>query len=151
MIKVLFLLLPICATSQKLFDKQFFAGSALCFASGAANGVRETVSHHYSAFEARFPEADDQFANPDISWKNKYKNYDEGDTRARFPGSKTALVWTTDLYHLSNTMSKNALMLGSMTFAIGERRPAWHYAAKFIAGGVAYSVGFHTIYTFYFK
>lgn len=34
-----------------------------------------------------------------ISWKFKYKDYDAGDLRPRFPGAKTWLVLLTDFWH----------------------------------------------------
>jgi hypothetical protein len=45
----------------------------------------------------------EQFLNPQKSWLNKYKNNDPA-LGPKFFGSKSFLVWTTDLWHLSKTL-----------------------------------------------
>ena len=46
------------------------------------------------------------------SFKRKYKNYDNGDLSEAYFGSKTFLVWTTDAFHLTNTIDKAFLATG---------------------------------------
>ena len=48
-----------------------------------------------------------QFWTMALSWKNKYKNYDAGDTRAAFLGSKTIFVGFTDGYHLTRLVDRS--------------------------------------------
>ena len=54
------------------------------FLAGAFNGVSQDLLFHYNEFETTFPNTDPNFWDPEISWKNKYKNGDplQG---ARFP------------------------------------------------------------------
>ena len=61
--------------------------------AGASNGVTEVLRHDYASFERMFPEANDEFWNPNISWKNKYKNMDPKQGPA-FWGSTALLIVT---------------------------------------------------------
>ena len=48
----------------------------LLYFSGFFNGYRDVLNYHYYVFKDHHPNANDQFWNPAISWKNKYKNND---------------------------------------------------------------------------
>jgi len=52
------------------------------------------------------------FIDKNISFKRKYKNYPTDMSEAYF-GSKTFLVWTTDLWHLSGVMNTGLLLTGN--------------------------------------
>src|SRR4051812_36741788 len=67
--------------------------------SGAADGVNQAIVHHELGRGNRFWD----FAK---SWKNKYKDFDAGDKRAAFFGSKSVLVGFTDAYHLTRTIDR---------------------------------------------
>lgn len=71
--------------------------------AGAAKGVSDTLQFHYgrSVF-ASFQ--NEQWWNPEVSWKNKYRDYDSGDTREAYLGSRSLLVWRTDAWHLAQTI-----------------------------------------------
>lgn len=122
----------------------------LSFLSGASKGLNETLSHHYDRFEYKYPGANPYYWNPSLSWTNKYKNNDPK-LGEKFLGSSTIFVFTTDAYHLTNTIHKNTLFAAGITIGIGERRPWWHYALDAGISMLSYSAGFHAVYTIHFK
>lgn len=152
-IRILLLLLlltnSLVAQTYKL-RKATIIGAGAMFIAGTANGTHETIHYHYDQFKSRFPNANDRFWNPDISWRNKYKNGDVSQGE-RFPGSSTTFVFTTDAKHLLGTIHRGGLIVGGFTIAIGEKRPWWHYTLDFAIVGVAYSAGFHGTYTLFFR
>lgn len=94
--------------------KRYFFNSAeilvlcatLVFCAGISNAVQDTLVHHYST--SIFPQNQQEttlgagpiFWNPELSWKNKYTDWDGGIRTPRFPLSTTALVFLTDAWHL---------------------------------------------------
>jgi hypothetical protein len=84
--------------------------SALLFVGGLADGLNQTILHHYGAFKRRFPRANDAWADPKISWMNKYA--------AKRP---FFLVWTTDLYHLTRTVDRWCWLLKDAARRAGAR------------------------------
>jgi len=71
---------------------------ALLFISGAADGFGDVLQFHYREFEQVFPNANEQWFNPELSWRNKYKNGDPSQGR-RYPGSISVFVAGTDAWH----------------------------------------------------
>jgi len=74
----------------------FISLAAIC------NAIMDNILFHYykSIFKnSRFQ----QWANPDHSWMNKWKNGDitQGE---KFLGSSTVFVWITDLWHFSQSL-----------------------------------------------
>jgi len=96
------------------------------FLAGAFNGVSQDILFHYNEFENTFPNTDPQFWDPSISWVNKYKNQDplQG---ARFPGSTTILVGTTDGYH-AMLSSRDIMIVTSI--ALSSNFLSWKYFFK---------------------
>ena len=119
--------------------------AVLAGASGTFNGLNQTISHHYPSFKRVFPNASDRFWGPD-SWRNKYELGDPTKGPA-YLGSTTFLAWTTDGYHLTNTGSRGTLFSAGLTIGIGEKRPWWHYAIDVGVSFIAYSAGFHLVYS----
>jgi hypothetical protein len=63
----------------------------------------DTLSFHYNvSIFSKWIKYED-FTNPQKSWVNKYK-FNNPTLGPKFFGSKTFLVWTTDLWHLSKTL-----------------------------------------------
>jgi hypothetical protein len=73
--------------------------------SGAAYGFNQAIEHHSYGIG-------NDYIDISQSYKRKYKNYDAGDLSAAYFGSKTFLVWTTDAFHLTNTLDKGFLTTG---------------------------------------
>jgi hypothetical protein len=81
-----------------------FVCLGLIATAGLLNGAMDKLQFHYS--KSVFPKGDDtllgldeQYWNPAISWKNKYKDWPE-DPRPAFPGAITWGVFLTDAWHL---------------------------------------------------
>src|ERR1041385_2663132 len=72
-------------------DKNKLITGGLAFTAGAAKGFNETLLFHWDAFHHTFPNANPKWFNPDVSWRNKYKNgnCEEG---PRYPLSTSVLV-----------------------------------------------------------
>ncbi len=117
--------------------------------AGAADGLTEVIRYDYPAFKNRFPNANDQFWQPELSWRNKWKDGDPANGPAYF-GSTTILVWTTDGYHLSRTLQKS-FICAAIAFKIGDRKQKWYlYLIDFAAHSAAYSIGFNaTLHGFF--
>ena len=131
---------------------------ALIALGGMCYGLKETVTHHYPAFEARFPNADQSWWNPALSWHSKY----EGGIPAQGPafwGSTTVLVFLTDAYHLFSELDRVFTRCGFVVLALQtvvgfpvfpQRRFFLEICIRMVAGWLAWSAGFHLIYTLIF-
>ena len=93
--------------------------------------------------ETTFPTANPQFWNPEISWTNKYKNGDplQG---AKFPGSTTIFVGTTDGYH-AMLSSRDIMIVTSIS--ISSKSRSWkHFLKKTALYTISYGLGFELTY-----
>ena len=123
----------------------------LMFISGAADGMTQVIAFHPDKFFAQHPNADRQFWDNQISWRNKYRNGDPEQGRA-FIGSTTWLAWTTDAYHLFRTTSRLTAVAGlTIPLYKGSGKKLRHYAAEIGLSGLAWSAGFHTTYSLLYK
>lgn len=129
-------------------------------ASGMLDGTIESMNYHYeSGFQARFPKINNQFWNPALSWKNKYKNGipSEG---PKFKGSTNIFVCTTDGYHMLRT-TKRAIEGVTLVYyvnktycdgTITKKSKNWKkIATDFAVLTMIRCVGFHLTYSFAFK
>jgi len=144
------LLLPAFATSQSYWDhlnknKVSFSLSA---AAGVANGVSDALQHKYSS--TIFPQGDDcflglgrDFYDPNLSWVRKYKDW-PNDTRPRYPGAKTWLVWTTDAWHLTKSVQLKTMQGAIITYRPEWKQKKWWWPLADLAiHSVAFSAGWH--------
>lgn len=113
------------------------ANYSFMFVGGASEGFSEELQHHYSKVKEKFPNMNDNFFNPQISWSNKYKNGDPTQGEAYF-GSTTIFVAGTDGYHAFRGISKGALIGGLITFQKGKT--FWK-----TVGEAVISMGFYTL------
>ena len=144
---LLLVLITVQATAQWKLTRNKLASGSLIMVGGAAKGFNETLSFHYERFQKAFPNADHQWFNPSLSWRNKYKNGDplQG---AKFPGSTTVFVLVTDQYHLNNFIYRAAITSG-LVIKIGEKQKFSYYVIDFLYYTVCYQAGFAaTYYTF---
>ena len=146
---LLLLLLPFTAFGQINWKAEIAPCAALIFA-GAADGTAESVKWHYhEQFSTTVPGNDPDYWNPDISWKNKYRDGTPESGPAYF-GSTTFLAWTTDGYHLMRT-TRN-LMVTTAILLAPKQKQKWHsYLIKAAMYTLSYQLGFHLTYTFIFK
>jgi hypothetical protein len=98
---------------RKWWRTALFSAVMLMLAA-AADAAMDKLSFRYgeSTF-ARQPAAYQRWLNPAISWPNKWKNGDRKQGEA-FPLSSTALVWTTDAWHLFKSIMSSCLLLAIM-------------------------------------
>lgn len=147
----MFLLLSINSTAQKWYKlekRDILAATSAMFA-GAFEGTAETLKWHYHEFEAAVPGANAEYWNPEISWRNKYRDGIPENGPKHF-GSTTFLVWTTDGYHLMRT-GRN-LMFGTTLFLTPRKDSNWKTQLLRVAVyTLAYQAGFHLTYTVAFR
>lgn len=85
---------------------------ALIILAAICVGVMDVAQFHfYGSIFAKYP----KFCNPEISWKNKYK---EDTTIPKFFGSTTFLVWATDLWHLAKMIAIVSFILAIVFYKI---------------------------------
>ena len=124
--------------------------------AGTAKAVKDTVSHHYA--QSVFSKLkNEQYWNPAQSWKNKYQNYEMGNTRARFVLATTWLVSLTDAWHLFDMLHRVLIIAAGISAGLSAGNKvgfgtrywleAWLW---FLFVMIAGSVGFHTCYTYLF-
>lgn len=136
-IVLLFAVLILSATScngQSI--KKHIAPSALVFAAGAFEGAMDHLQFHY--------DGSDPFWQPDISWKNKYRNQDpaQGMTfRGRY------MVFTTDGWHLMK-FGRNATLFAAFTIKLGDKKKWYIYLAEGAAYWAVNRAGFNITYKF---
>ena len=100
---------------------------SLMTVSGAADGVNQAIIHHELG-------RDSQFWDYAKSWKNKYKDFDAGDTRAAFIGSKGIFVGFTDAFHLTRMIDRG-FTLGAIAVSASDlkqykKKDRWKVIAK---------------------
>lgn len=146
---LVFLLININCYSQAINFKKEWPTLTTAFLSGAADGTAETLRDHYHEFKITFPNANDQFWNPSISWKNKYRNgdYTQG---PKFPLSTTALVWVTDGFHLMR-FSKNTLMVTTIALNVRGKKKFKHHLLNVAIHTASYHAGFNVFHRFVFR
>lgn len=158
---LILLLFPILSYSQNkglfgFYDtqdrNQFISICGLQLISGAARGYEQVVTYHYSYFKEKYPNANDEFFNPQISWLNKYKNHNPQDGEAYFL-STSALVFTTDFKHLMDITSDvpNYVCI-TLPLFINHGKVNWKqilFRVITIVG--CREVGFNTIYSVIYK
>lgn len=132
---ILFTLLLITGQGQKANFKirSQILPVSLVFLAGVSDGFTETISHNYKGFKNVFPKANDRIFDPGLSYVRKYRNGDR-EQGARFPGSKTYLVWTTDAYHASR-FAQHLFLAGAFALKITEGKQRWWV---YLAQGLGY-------------
>ena len=116
--------------------------SIVClFLFGCSDGIGDHLQFHYK--EGQFK--NEQFWNPEKSWKNKYKNGDPEQGPAYF-GSTTFLAWTRDAWHLFKTIKSTIIQFLIAFLLLWRKRWYWVliglFGAKLVVGA-----GFHLFYT----
>ena len=133
-------------TAQKWYSitKNDAAIIALGAVSGAADGVNQNLAHwRWGKGKA--------FWDVKTSWKNKYKDFDAGNTDAAFFGSKTIFVAFTDGYHLTRMIDRSAMLL-SVGISAGElskydKKDKWKVVLKkILISSISNRIAFNLIY-----
>lgn len=108
--------------------------------SGVGDGAADALKHHYSQTWLPQSGRGNQFWNPAISWQNKYANWPT-DQSAAFPGSKTALVFVTDGWHLFKFVRNKSAVAAVVSYKRPNKR-LW-FVYDFLVHSAAFSVGWH--------
>lgn len=126
-----------CQTGAKV------AKYTLPLIAGMADGLKERISYHYYTIPDTWNQ---QFWNPQLSWRNKWKNGDPNQGEA-FPLSSTTLVFLTDGYHLLRTANRWA-WIGCATISIQINTPKkWYlYLIDMATHWLGFVAGFHLTY-----
>ena len=154
------LVLILLFLSLSLFSQRnkYIILSSTMFVSGMLDGTIETISHHYPYFKRTFPNANDNYWNPQISWRNKWKGGDPN-LGEKFWCSSTLLAWSTDGYHMLRT-SKRMIDFGTIAYYSSyeyteikkskkQRYKTW--AIDFLTISIARSIGFTLTYNLMFR
>lgn len=134
---------------KPLINKQEVKSYILVGIAGAADGTNQAIVYHKLG-------QGHSFWDFNTSWKRKYRNFDAGDKRAAFPGSKTILVGFTDGNHLTRLIERGALT-GAIIFSVGEfkdypKNQRWKLALKkFILLSIVNRATFEFTYGVIFK
>lgn len=132
-------------TRKWKIDRNKLVTGGLVFTAGASKGFNETLQFHWKEFRRQFPNANANWFNPSVSWKNKYKNNDP-EAGSKFFLSTSALVMFTDQYHLNNFINKMA-WASALVIKIGEGKKPWkHYLFDFIFYTLCHQAGFAATY-----
>ena len=91
----------------------------LIISAAICKAVMDTVQFKYEdSIFSKMSQKKQNWFNPKISWKNKYKNNDPKQG-AKFFGSTTFLVWTTDAWHFFQMIMLTSIqMVGAIPIAI---------------------------------
>ncbi len=133
----------------KHISKNDIAIYSLQTVAGFADGTNQAIIHH--GLGAGHP-----FWDQTVSWKNKYRDFDAGDKRAAFPGSKTYLVAFTDGFHLTRFVDRSAT-LASVVISVSDlkqypRKDRWKVLAKKAVLSAFFNrAGFYLSYNGIFK
>ncbi|MGP8217408.1 MAG: hypothetical protein ACLQQ4_17705 [Bacteroidia bacterium] len=136
------------------YKQYIFPGSAL-FLSGMIDGTIESISFHYEGFKHCFPNANDQYWNPALSWTNKYKDGNPS-FGPKFMGSTGTFVCFTDAYHGLRTC-KNIINTGTIAFYLNRVRCSSEKVKmrKVIIDALILTairnIGFYTTYSLLFR
>jgi hypothetical protein len=85
----------------------------LLILSSIGKAIMDSLQFHFD--RSIFNSLSNQYWNPEVSWRNKYKDGDPT-KGARFFGSTTFLVFITDGWHLSQFIFLNFFMLALVNY-----------------------------------
>lgn len=145
------------STSAQRKLKDYLVSGSSMLVSGMLDGTIESLSFHYdNGFKNRFPKANNQFWNPSISWKNKYKD-GNCELGPKFTGSTGIFVCTTDAYHMLRSAKRTVNGL-TLVYYVNKTynektttRKKWkNIATDFLVLTIIRSIGFSLTYNVLF-
>lgn len=83
--------------------------------AGICNAIMDSILFHWdkSIFKGSKLE---WWANPKVSYKNKWKNHSNSEDGEKFSGSSTIFVWVTDLWHFAQSFMITFFVLGVLLY-----------------------------------
>jgi len=110
--------------------------------AGFLDASAEVMSYNYTLFDKTWGIKNDDYWNPDLSYKNKWKNgdYRQGE---RFFLSSSALSWTVEGRKLVR-MGQRLVKAGQIAIPLcaQERQPWWVYGVDFLVNFGVEAVAF---------
>jgi len=143
---ILILVVGAFSASAQMDWKHVAIKSGLLFTSGFCDGTSEVLKVKYERFEAVHPNCNDQYWDYNVSWTNKYSTY----PHERFPMSTTALVWTTDGYHMMR-MVRNCTMITAVVIPLHGKKNWKQYVLEGCMYYISYTGGFNLAYDVIYK
>ena len=119
-------------------------GYILVILAGIAKAIMDKVNFHYST--SIFKKLNPLFWNPEVSWRNKWKNGDVNQGE-KFFGSSTFLVWTTDAWHLFQMVNHFTLILGVLIVGF-FMKDIWSLIINFIFLYINYTLIFEIFFKY---
>lgn len=132
-------------TQVKINYKSVILPTTLSFLSGASWGLHEKTMHQWGDFSKRFPNANPSFWNPQVSWRNKYR---DGNPEL---GRNGKLVWTSDAKHILASSNQVLAFGAGCTIFIGRKVKWQEYALRIAGSAVGYTVGNIVTYDLLYK
>jgi|TARA_R110001592_G_scaffold234108_2_gene491710 hypothetical protein len=86
--------------------------------AGMCNAVMDKIVFHWDDSVFKGSKLD-WWANPEVSYKNKWKNNSNSSGGEKFPGSSTVFVWVTDLWHFAQSFMISFFVLAALFYADG--------------------------------
>lgn len=86
--------------------------------AGMCNAVMDKIVFHWDDSIFKGSKLD-WWANPEVSYKNKWKNNSNSSGGEKFPGSSTVFVWVTDLWHFAQSFMISFFVLGALFYGDG--------------------------------
>ena len=115
----------------------------LIFISGCSEGIMDSIQFHFD--KTRFSRfRNQQFWNPSISWRNKWKNGDPAQGE-KFKFSSTFLVSLTDSWHLFK-MIRNIGIFTSIPLSVYQIENLYYLIGISFLLRVFYGIGFQLTY-----
>jgi hypothetical protein len=115
----------------------------LLILSGIFKAIMDVLNFHYS--KSIFRKLKSQKAlnwfDSSVSWKNKYKNGDQTQG-AKFFGSTTFLVWTTDAWHFFQMLFLTTMFLSIVVYV-----PIVYWLIDFVIYRIVFGFIFELFYS----
>ena len=115
----------------------------LMYLAGLAEAIMDILNHRFSS--SIFKDFNEHWWNPEISWKNKWKDYDHTKGEA-FIGSSTVFVFITDAWHFFKFL-KNTFICGAIISPLDL--DLWDFILAFVIIKVVWRVSFECHYRFF--
>ena len=116
----------------------------LIILASICNAIMDVISFHYD--DSIFNKLNPKYWNPQISWKNKYIDWDNGNKeRKKFLGVNIAPAFT-DAWHFFKS-----LMIVLMVLAIVLYKPLFGQIIDFFVIGLIWNLCFSFFYNVIFK
>lgn len=126
--------------------KDHWKQGALLVVAGACDGSMDALRFHFNDVQRVFPDINEDFWNPRLSYNRKYKNNDPLQGEAFFMSSRS-LVCFTDGWHALKAVRNVSISIG-LTINIDDigSKNIWCYAVDVVYFTMCRFVGFYLTY-----